>query len=276
MAYRLDAALGEVTLLGLSLGRLQAAPGDLLHLTTFWRADRSPDAIYTVYADLVDGLGQTVATHAFLPGAPQHATHRWQEGEVVRDQQVWVLPQDVVSGQYGLRFRVADGEGQAQGVAWLEEQKLAVVALERQTEVPAMQQAVGANFADRATLLGYDLRPATPQPGETLQLTLYWRAEREMSRSYKVFAHLLDAEGRVSAQRDAVPADWTRPTTGWLPGEIVTDSHELALEADTPPGEYLLEVGLYEERTATRLPLLDGAGQTVGDRLLLEAVKVEP
>jgi len=266
--------LGDLTLLGLSLGRVQAASGDPVYLTTFWRVERPIQGIYTVYADLVDSLGQAVATLAFLPGAPQHAMHQWQPGEVVRDQQVWVIPPHTPPGRYAIRFRAQDGEEQPYGPVWERKQGLEIVAPERETDLPAMQHEIGANFADRATLLGYDLSPESPRPGETLRLTLYWRAEREMRQSYKVFAHLLDAEGRIQAQHDAVPADWTRPTTGWLPGEIVTDAHELPLDANAPPGEYLLEVGLYEEQSGDRLPLLDRAGQVLVERVVLETVGV--
>jgi hypothetical protein len=266
--------LGDLTLLGLSLSRVQAAPGDPVHLTTFWRVDRPTQGIYTVYVDLVDSLGQTVATLAFLPGAPQHTTYLWQPGEVVRDQQVWAIPPHTPPGRYAIRFRALDGEEQPCGPVWACEQGLDVVAPQRQTDLPTMQHKVGANFADRATLLGYDLSPESPHPGETLRLTLYWRAEQEMQHSYKVFAHLLDAAGRIHTQHDAVPADWRRPTTGWLPGEIVTDAHELPVDADAPPGGYLLEVGLYEEQTGTRLPLLDGTGRAVDERVMLETVEV--
>lgn len=273
--YRLDETLGDLTLLGLSLGRVQAAPGDPVHLTTFWQANRPPQGTYTIYADLMDSLDRCVATLTFLPGAPQHGTHRWQPGEVVRDQQVWTMPIHALPDRYTIRFRAQDGGGQPYGPVSLREQLLEIVATERQTDLPAMGHEIGANFGDQATLLGYDLSPVSPRAGETLQLTLYWRAEREMEQSYKVFAHLLDAEDRIRAQHDAVPADWMRPTTGWLPGEIVTDDHELILDADTPPGEYLLEVGLYEEKTGIRLPLLDSAGQTVDERVVLETVRVE-
>lgn len=273
--YRLEAPLGDLALLGLSLGRVRAAPGDAVHLTTFWRAERPSQSTYTVHAGLVDSLGQRVATLAFLPGAPQHATSHWQPDEVIRDQRVWVIPIHTPPGRYAIRFRAKDGEGRLHGPVWVEEQKLEIVAPERQTDLPAMGHKIGANFDDRATLLGYDLSPSSPQPGDTLRLTLYWRAEREMRQSYKVFAHLLDAEGRIHAQHDAVPADWTRPTTGWLPGEIVTDAHELTLDAGAPPGEYLLEVGLYEEQTGIRLPLLDSAGRAVDERLVLEMMRVK-
>jgi hypothetical protein len=276
MTYRLDAPLGpDLTLLGFSPGRFQAAPGDVVHLNTFWRAERPPQGIYTVYADLVDGQGRRAATLAFLPGAPQHATPHWQPGEVVRDQQVWTIPPHTPPGRYAIYFRAQDGNSWWHGPAWLREPVLEVVAPERQTDAPAVQHQVEANLSDRVTLLGYDLSPDAPHPGETLQLTLYWRAEREMLHSYKVFVHLLDAEGHIRAQHDAAPANWTRPTTGWLPGELVTDVHELSLDADAPPGEYVLEVGLYEEQTGVRLPLFDGTGRVVDDRVVLETVRVE-
>ena len=96
-----------------------------------------------------------------------------------------------------------------------------------------------------------------------------------MRRSYAVFAHLLDAQNRIAAQHDGLPAGWTRPTTGWLPGEVIADVHELALDANLPPGVYTLEVGLYNPETKVRLPVLDEAGQIIKDRVLLEPVSVE-
>ncbi len=129
VTYRLDAPLGsDLTLLGLSLGRLWTAPGDPVPLTTFWRAERQPRGIYTVYANLVDNLGQTAATLGFLPGAPQHATHQWQAGEVIRDQQVWAIPAYTPPGRYTIRLRAIDREGQSHGPVWSHELKLEIAA----------------------------------------------------------------------------------------------------------------------------------------------------
>jgi hypothetical protein len=96
-----------------------------------------------------------------------------------------------------------------------------------------------------------------------------------MTRSYAVFAHLLDAESRIVAQHDGLPVNWTRPTTGWLSGEVITDVHELVLETDVSAGVYPLEVGLYDPETNVRLPVLDAAGQIIEDRALLAPVSVE-
>jgi hypothetical protein len=97
-----------------------------------------------------------------------------------------------------------------------------------------------------------------------------------MTHSYAVFAHMLDAESHIVAQHDGLPAGWSRPTSGWLPGEIIVDAHELDLKADVPPGEYALEVGLYDAETKVRLPTLDSSGQIIADRALLAPVCVEP
>jgi hypothetical protein len=68
-----------------------------------------------------------------------------------------------------------------------------------------------------------------------------------------VFVHLQSADGAIAAQSDGVPADWTRRTTGWLPGEYVLDARTLHLPPDLAPGEYSLFAGLYRPDTGERL-----------------------
>ena len=67
----------------------------------------------------------------------------------------------------------------------------------------------------------------------------------ELSESYRVFVHLLSEDGRIVAQADGLPAGWTRPTTGWLPGEFIIDRHTIALPTTLPSGNYTLTTGLY-------------------------------
>jgi hypothetical protein len=50
-----------------------------------------------------------------------------------------------------------------------------------------------------------------------------------------------------------IPANWTRPTTGWIAGEYVIDPHTLALQGDLAPGEYQIEVGMYDAESNLRL-----------------------
>jgi hypothetical protein len=72
------------------------------------------------------------------------------------------------------------------------------------------------------------------------------------------------------AQSDGVPAGWTRPTTGWLPGEYITDEHTLNIPDDAPAGDYVLQAGLYSPG-GERLTTPDGADAIPIARLTLEA-----
>lgn len=106
-------------------------------------------------------------------------------------------------------------------------------------------------------------------PGETLPLTLVWRADGgPTSDHWKVFTHLLDANSSIVAQRDAEPADNLRPTTAWLPGERIQDNYGIVVPASVPSGTYTLEIGMYagERRSVF-------AGKD--DHLLLGQVQVQ-
>lgn len=112
-----------------------------------------------------------------------------------------------------------------------------------------------------ARLLGYDLAVASAD-GRTVTLTLYWRAETAAPISYKVFTHLMTAANHVAAQRDDFPVDGQRPTTSWLPGEIIADRYVIAVPADVPAGSYTLTVGFYDPSTGARVsPVVSSAGQ---------------
>jgi hypothetical protein len=92
-----------------------------------------------------------------------------------------------------------------------------------------------------------------------------------MPESYKVFMHLLDANGVPRAQADVLPQNGARPTWSWLPGEIIADEIVLNLPADLPAGQYRLTTGLYHELSGERLTLPDGK-----DAIGLTTVEVGP
>jgi len=149
---------------------------------------------------------------------------------------------------------------------------LLVTAPSRTFTPPAVGHPVGVTLGNRpdgtwqgvATLVGFDIEPEAVRPGDTLTVTLVWRAEAETRTSYRVFLHLRAADGALVAQSDGVPADWSRPTTGWVPGEYIADRRVLSIPPNAPPGPYTLSVGLYvvdprSLMTTERLVTSDGA-----------------
>jgi hypothetical protein len=152
---------------------------------------------------------------------------------------------------------------------------LVVQGQERRFTVPPIQHLVEANLGHRVKLLGYDLSAETLKAGDTLRLTFYWQAQRQMVTSYTVFTHLLDKDSHIWGQKDSIPCDGTRPTTGWVEGEVIADEYNIVVQPDAPPGEYVIEVGMYEAETGQRLPVLDEEGQVQGDRVLLGKMVVK-
>ncbi len=65
-----------------------------------------------------------------------------------------------------------------------------------------------------------------------------------------------------------------RPTTGWLPTEIIADSHTLYFGEAVPPGTYRLITGFYSPISGRRLPVLDDAGAVVGDAITVSEVVI--
>ncbi len=132
-----------------------------------------------------------------------------------------------------------------------------------------------ARFGESIHLTGYALNAPGPlRPGEALTLTLFWQTDAPISERYKVFVHLVDTAGSITAQHDSEPVGDLRPTDTWQPGERVADNHGLLVPLDAAPGEYQLRVGLYpvDDPTA-RLPV-EADGESARDFLVVADVEV--
>ncbi len=131
------------------------------------------------------------------------------------------------------------------------------------------------DFAGGIELIGYDLTPGPYQRGQPIRFALYWRAMTPPSRSYTVFAHLVNDQGTLATSWDNPPCHGTCPTDTWRAGETVRDEYSLSLGRGCQAGKYQLEIGLYDPATLQRLPLLARPLQAPSDRVLLAALPVQ-
>jgi hypothetical protein len=141
------------------------------------------------------------------------------------------------------------------------------------------QHPLAVDLDDKVRLLGCDLKAGSYKPGEVIGLTLYWQALTTMEKDYTVFSHLLGpynplTTGPLWGGHDSRPGGGTYPTTVWEAGEIVIDEYEIPIQADAPPGEYQLEVGMYHLATMERLPVLDDSGAVQDGRILLGTLRL--
>jgi hypothetical protein len=143
------------------------------------------------------------------------------------------------------------------------------------THVQEAQVPLHVDFGGQITLLGHDLTPANPRPGDAMTVTLYWEATQPLGTDYSAFVHLVDEQMNIYAQQDSLnPGRY--PTHLWQSGEYNKDVHEVEIPAGTPPGEYLLGVGLYDPTTMIRLPISEEAGQRIGMYFLQGVTVAEP
>jgi hypothetical protein len=260
----LDLQLGDLTLLLADFNTDQAATGDPVFLTTMWRADERPTEDVTFRLTLVSANGSPAAEYDLSPTGAWYPATSWRAGDVWRGQHSFHLPAGLDSGDYSWQISLSPNYQSTNLPSTIH-----ITAPPHTFTPPALPHTLTATLGETATLIGFDLE-GEMRTGSTLTVTLAWRAEETPAASYHVFLHLLDAEGNLVAQSDGVPAGWTRPTTGWLPGEFIADTHTLAIPPGTPAGTYTLRTGLYDPDTGIRVT--DAAGV---DAVLLNRITVE-
>lgn len=131
---------------------------------------------------------------------------------------------------------------------------------------------VGARFENGITLDCFEAHVSRDVPeGSNRRVAVYlkWRAESRLDASFKVFVHVLNAEGRLVAQDDGIPVLWTYPTSEWESGEAVVDFHQFELDASLPVGEYSLQAGLYDPDSGAR------AVVSATDHVVLTKITIE-
>ncbi len=95
----------------------------------------------------------------------------------------------------------------------------------------------------------------------------YWRVTDHVQPPVTVFVHLLDREGKVVAQNDSFGA----AARMLEPGDLIVQQHPIKIETPVPPGEYRLEIGLYNPVTSNRFKTANGA-----DHVLSQPIQIEP
>jgi hypothetical protein len=114
-------------------------------------------------------------------------------------------------------------------------------------------------LGNQIELVGYDLKPA--ESGKSFDMRMYWQAQQAPSANYSVFVHLTPvAEQKIVAQYDGAPTTTRDLTLQWSdPAEVhISGDVNLTVPDDTPTGDYLLQIGLYDFTTGVRLTTPDG------------------
>jgi hypothetical protein len=258
-------------LVGAELALRRYRPGDTLYLFLYWE-------------DV--NLGHSEAAE---PGTPTELTLVHRDEETVKRipvplsgragqqrQQVDIpLTTDLETGEYVLRLNDVK-------IAHFDLAGGRTDAADGKVNIPYTldRRFSTSDGAESILLLGYALAAREIQPGETVTLTLYWSATTPITTRYKVFTHVMgdqqnpDTASVLWGQHDAEPDNFARPTTTWLPDEIILDRHAILVDPDAPPGQYQIVIGLYDGLSGTRLDVFDTDGTPLGDHVNLDGVTI--
>ena len=101
-------------------------------------------------------------------------------------------------------------------------------------EPPADATPVGKVYGDGVELVAARLPGPDSFSGNSVSLTLYFRATQLQERDLELFIHLLDAFDRQIGNVTSHPGWGARPLTLWQPGLIYEDSYQIPLDRPSP------------------------------------------
>lgn len=252
-------------------------PGQTATVTITWQALAPTTIDYSVFLHLEDPAELTVAQLDTMPGGGLAPTSQWQPNQKLTERYRVTIPATAYTPNQGhwvvglydqqsgerLPVQAASEGGQDDGFAF------GTVRIE--PPPGDLPNPIGADFADNVTLAGYQFSQRILRPGDTLTVTLYWRARGPITQEYTTFVHLLDRDFQMHGGHDGGPQP---PTVAWPVGRVISDVHKLTVSPDAPPGRYQLEIGLYPWPDFSRLRLLEASGAEGADRLLLGPLRI--
>lgn len=127
-------------------------------------------------------------------------------------------------------------------------------------DVPTTPPAYGANliFGELLGLSGFDLpRGTSYDPGDVVPVSMVWSPLQPMVTDYNVSVRISEASHRPLVQQDGLPISTFGHTSRWEIGHTYRDNRGLELPNDLPPGEYYLEVTVYNYVTGENLAVRD-------------------
>jgi hypothetical protein len=239
---RVEKINDTLQLLGFDLPVRELNAGDTLRLVTYWRA--------TYPAMVSVRVGGLVTTTLQMPG-----------GDLLRYENDFAIP-PTASGEFPIQ------------VNQIELARVSVAPRVDNARVGEIMHRVDYRLGDTIYLVGHDLPQTKFRAGESVPLTLYWRADRQIEKSYTVFAQIVGEQfnpkqnNPLWGQVDRAPQP---PTSAWLVGEIVPDAYRISIDADAPAGTYQIVVGMYDAATGTRLAVNQG-----GDSIVIAEIEIRP
>jgi uncharacterized membrane protein len=124
------------------------------------------------------------------------------------------------------------------------------------------------------TLAGIEDIGSSVRAGDPLDVVLFWRAEKPIASNLATSLRLVGPDSENWTQVDEWPLGSLMPVSAWPPGGIVRQPMRLRVPAGTPPGDYELQLAIYDPVSGTVLNPPEGPRAVPGVGLRLGQVPV--
>jgi hypothetical protein len=262
--YRLDAA--------------ELIATDPLRLTLYWQANERADQNYEVRLRLVGPQGHVWhQTKGRSPVNDLYPTAAWRPGEIIPDFHQLELAGHVPPGEYVLQVGLFPPFGK-EGLALLDTEEdylpIAQVSISpAKAWSPTMQHSSRTNFNNQIMLLGYDF-PRTANPGREATLTLYWQRIGQVSTDYDLTLELIGVSGDTLWRSIEPPLLGEYPTSHWVEGQLVADTHRITIPA-AATSQLELRISLQDPGSDPPLPVVNGWLAGWQDQSVLTTIQVQ-
>ncbi|MCP4676029.1 MAG: hypothetical protein GY854_11090 [Deltaproteobacteria bacterium] len=147
-------------------------------------------------------------------------------------------------------------------------QKVAKNVLKKPPE--KIDHPTDANFDGKVILLGYDLEKDLIQPDGYVEVTWYWKVKETPGPGWRLFTHMLNADGKSKVNRDKVGIVRKNfQPEHWKSGMIIKDTQRLHVPKSWKSDFVELRTGLW--KGDSRMP---GTGKSIDMRNRVQGPRV--
>jgi 4-amino-4-deoxy-L-arabinose transferase-like glycosyltransferase len=268
-----------VTLLGYDLSTVKLQPGDALDIELYWEVNVKPPGNYLLFVHLTDVEGSIITQRDTHPGLGNFPSSHWEVGDRFVDTIRVFIPETAYTpaevelsiGLYdplAYRLAVSAEDGRPMGDSLhLADLTIAPIG----GSYPNHQRQ---NFSDELSLVGYEYSELEVKPGDTLELILYWKALENVESDYTVQINLFDESDTSWSQSSHRLEQGNVDAKAWTPGQVVSNTHTIAIDPDTPSGTYVVDIALLYATTRQILNIVANDGHWIDSHLALAPIRV--
>jgi hypothetical protein len=220
-----------------------AQVGDEMTVRWLWHKVENVESDVQAQLVWLNDNGEIESSTPLVPLTLDYPTKSWQTGAAWRATHRLYVPGILFAGDYTVAITVGD--------IHIPITEMNITRPPRQEYAPPNIEHAGTIWENRITLIGYDYTVTA--------VTLYWETVTQINKSYRLFAQVVDSHNTIIALTDEIPVNWTRPTTSWAIGEVITTQHDFGA---LPAGEYRIRIGWYDPITGNRIPVSTGEDST--------------